>query len=356
MRASLSVLLLLAALVAAGCGAIAQPQGWAAPVVHGETVFTSQNAGKLGAYQLTGTGRLWEFPGKDVKIDLTGLYGTPVLQGDMLYITGYSGEIVAVAAADGSERWRQKVGARIIGGALVTADSVYVGNDAGEVVAMNRTDGRERWRTKVGNEVWSTPVSAGDAIIVTAMDGTVTAFNPDGSQRWRARVADAGIAGTPALRDGVLYLGSYDKRLYAVDAQTGETRWRSEPAENWFWTEPLIDGDNLFAGNMDGHVYALDRTSGARRWRTDVGAPVRGRAALSGGVLVVPAKNGYLWGLRPENGEPAWQPVEVGGALLADLTVADGSVFLASEVGKKSHKLYRVDAARGSVTEVPLPS
>ena len=157
------------------------------------------------------------------------------------------------------------------------------------------------------------------------------------------------------MRDGVLYLGAYDKRLYALDVQSGETRWFSEEeAGNWFWTEPVIDGDTLLAGNLDGFVYAVDRATGARRWRTNVGGPVRARGAVVDGVFVVPASNGWLWGLRVRGGEPAWQPAEIGGKLYADLAAARSGLYLAAEVGKKSHRLYQVNAAAGSVAEIPL--
>jgi eukaryotic-like serine/threonine-protein kinase len=187
------------------------------------------------------------------------------------------------------------------------------------------------------------------------MDGQITAFNADGSVRWQEKVADGGIAGTPALVDGVLYAGSFDKRLYAVDTASGATRWRSaESAGNWFWTEPLIDGDTVMAGSLDGYVYALDRASGAQRWRAKVDAPVRARLAVASNVLVVPTGKGLLWGLRPDTGEQTWQPATVGGLLYADLMRSGSDLYLASEVGKSSHKLYRVDAAVGSVTEIPL--
>lgn len=353
-RGPLLALLVSVAVLAAGCGSVAKPQGWAGPAIRDDIAYVSHDAGKLGAYRLTGPGRLWEFPGKDAGLKLEGLYGTPVLADDTVYVTGYSGEVAAVAAADGAERWRLKAGARVIGATLVTADTVYAGTDAGELVAINRTDGTVRWRQSAGNQIWATPVTDGRTIFVAAMDGSVVAFNADGTQRWRRKVAGAAIAGAPALRDGVLYLGSYDRRLYAVDAGSGETRWRSESAGNWFWTEPIIDGDTLVAGNLDGSVYALDSGTGQPRWKANVGAPVRGRTAIADGVVVVPASNGRLWGLRSQSGESAWEPALVGGKLYADLTTTRTGLYLASEVGKKSHKLYRVDAAAGAVTEVPL--
>ena len=351
------LILLLTSLTATACGAIANPQGWAAPVVREELglVLLSDGAGKLGAYRLPGAVRLWEFPGNNADLDLDGLYGTPVLLDGTVYLSGYGGSLVAVNAADGAERWRQKVGARVIGGVLVAGESVYAGTDAGELVALDRATGNERWRRKIGNELWATPVTDGTAIYVAGMEGRITALTPDGEQLWQARVTDAAIAGTPALRYGVLYVGSYDKKLHAVDARSGERLWSSAAADNWFWTEPLVDGDTVLAGNLDGTVIAVDRRTGEQRWRSaDLGAPVRGRLALAEGVLVVPTGDGTLWGLRPDSGQAAWGPVELGGRLYADLARTGDGLFVATEVGKKSIKLYRVTAATGAVEEIIL--
>jgi outer membrane protein assembly factor BamB len=354
-RLPIAALALALGLLAAGCGSVANPRGWAAPVVRDEVAYVSSDAGKLAAYRLDGAGnRAWEFPGEDADLKLQGIYGTPALAGDTIYLSGYGGSVAAVSAADGATRWSRRAGDRVVGGTLVTADTVYAGTDAGELVAFDRANGAERWRRRAGNQVWSAPVLAGDLIVVAGMDGYVTAYRPDGAEAWRAKVADGAIAGTPALVDGVLYLGSYDKRIYAVDARTGEVRWRSAEADNWFWTEPLVDGDTLFAGNLDGYVYALDRQTGEQRWRTEVGAPVRARTAVAAGVLVVPASDGRLWGLRTQTGEQAWPPQLVGGKLYADLATAPSGVYLASEVGRKSHRLYRVEAATGGVNEIPL--
>lgn len=357
---SMKLLLLIGAvaLLAAGCGRVTKPHGWAAPVIHDDVVYASHESGKVSAYRLATNGRIWEFPGQGVSFNLTGLYGNPVLRDDTLYIGGYGGNIAALAAPDGGERWRHKAGARVIGGVLVTADTVYTGVDSGDLVALDRATGNERWRKKVANQIFAAPVSDGTSIFIAGMDGRVTAFNPDGTQRWREKVADGAIAGTPALKDGMLYLGSYDKHLYAVDAATGATRWRSDlTAGNWFWTEPLLDGDNLYAGSLDGHVYALDRQSGAQRWSSEkLGGQLRARMALVNGVLVTPSGDGQLYGLKPADGAQQWPAVAVGGKLFADLTSEGSALYLSAETGKTSHKLFKVDATAnaGSVTEIPL--
>src|SRR5262245_48338774 len=146
------IALAVVALLAAGCRSLATPQGWAAPTVSSDLLYTSHAAGKLGAYRLDGSGaRVWEVPQKDLKVDLSAIYGNVVLRDDTVYIGGYAGNLAAVNAADGSLRWAHRAGPRVIGGLLVTADTVYAGTDEGNLVAVNRVDGSERWRHSVGN-------------------------------------------------------------------------------------------------------------------------------------------------------------------------------------------------------------
>src|SRR5215217_3695911 len=59
-----------------------------------------------------------------------------------------------------------------------------------------------------------------------ARTGSVQAIGPQGSptELWRFQAA-GGIASTPAVVDGVVYVGCDCDTLYALDAATGEERW-----------------------------------------------------------------------------------------------------------------------------------
>src|SRR5712692_9449664 len=47
---------------------------------------------------------------------------------------------------------------------------------------------------------------------------------------WTFHTKDA-VEGTPAIANGVVYIGSFDKNLYALDLATGKEKWRYPAGE-----------------------------------------------------------------------------------------------------------------------------
>jgi outer membrane protein assembly factor BamB len=296
---------------------------------------------------------------KTTKISFEALYGDPVLKDGSLYITAYAGYVIALNT-EGRPIWVSGLPGRVIGGALVTDDTVYAGTTTGALFGLNRENGTIRWRQELDEPIWSAPVQAGESITVADMGGRITAFDKDGNRRWSEQIAARGIASTPTVDGNRLYVGSLDKRLYAVDAGNGSVVWESEQADNWFWTEVLIQGDTLFAGSLSGTVFAIEKDSGRTRWSMDVGNMVRGRGVIVNGVLVVATKDGRLHGLDPANGSRVWElkdspapadPLAKRRSLQTDLLALENGV-LAARVGGKQGNVYVLDVGTQQVREV----
>jgi outer membrane protein assembly factor BamB len=58
---------------------------------------------------------------------------------------------------------------------------------------------------------------------------------PYRQRQWRpsdgSHVRYARPSGSPAVEDGVVYVGSVDKNVYALDARTGDLIWRYETSD-----------------------------------------------------------------------------------------------------------------------------
>jgi serine/threonine-protein kinase len=171
-----------------------------------------------------------------------------------------------------------------------------------------------------------------------------------GQPRWSQPFeADGAMPSTPALAGGRLYVGALDNNVYAVDAATGERVW-SFAAANWVWCEPLVDSGVVYVGGLDQRVYALDAATGDPRWPEPFRAqgPVRSRPALVSGVLVVADRDGQVYGLDPDTGQERWSPITLESGVLANPLVVDNEVFLSARNGD----LLRVDAEAGSFSLV----
>ncbi|MGB8253016.1 MAG: PQQ-binding-like beta-propeller repeat protein, partial [Anaerolineaceae bacterium] len=90
--------------------------------------------------------------------------------------------------------------------------------------------------------------------------------------------AGGAIWGSPAIDRGVIYFGSDDGCLYAVDLQTRRLRWKF-PTGDLVRSQPAIWNGIVYFSSDDGFLYALDAVSGAEKWRADIGSanmPARG--------------------------------------------------------------------------------
>jgi hypothetical protein len=58
---------------------------------------------------------------------------------------------------------------------------------------------------------------------------------------------------------------------------------------------PAIADSVVYIGSLDGKLYALDLFDGSELWQWDFGVPVASSAALSGNMLFVGASDGHLY-------------------------------------------------------------
>jgi outer membrane protein assembly factor BamB len=181
----------------------------------------------------------------------------------------------------------------------------------------------------------------------TLEPGAVSGAGP--TQIWAAR-AGRRLTGRVVLKDGHLYGAGVDRKVYAVDLETGEVRWSSR-LSGLVAGGVLVSGDTVFVASSrpEGRVYALDRATGKRLWRVKTG-PVGAPLALVEGTLVVPVQRGQLLGLDPTDGSVHWRQ-RMGMARVAPVNVGAGAIVVATV-----DSLYRVTVADGAVSHrVPSP-
>ena len=163
-------------------------------------------------------------------------------------------------------------------------------------------------------------------------------------QVWQAR-AGRRFTGPVVMAGGTIYGAGLDRKVYAVEVESGRTRWSSRLG-GLIGGGVLVSGDTVFAASSrpEGRVYALDTESGHRFWRTRVGA-VSAPLALAHGVLLAETQAGEAVGLDPGKGDVRWRR-KVGVARVAAVP-ADSGTFVVATVDS----LFRVSAANGRVVQ-----
>ncbi len=91
---------------------------------------------------------------------------------------------------------------------------------------------------------------------------------------------------SPAISNGVLYIGANDDNVYALDAWTGAVLW-SFPTGDIVASSPTVVGGVVYVGSFDGNVYALDASTGSLLWSYATLSSVQSSPAVVNGVVYV---------------------------------------------------------------------
>src|SRR6185369_1603359 len=82
--------------------------------------------------------------------------------------------------------------------------------------------------------------------------------------KWTFKTAGP-IVASPAIADGVVYIGSLDAYLYAIDQETGKEKWKYKSRMPIASSAAVVDGTVYFVSSS-GALGALDAKSGNIKW------------------------------------------------------------------------------------------
>jgi outer membrane protein assembly factor BamB len=120
---------------------------------------------------------------------------------------------------------------------------------------------------------------------------------------------EGAVLSSPIIIDGVVYVGSEDKYLHAIDAKTGEKKW-TLASETLIDASPVYDEGIIYIGTDGGVLYAVDAKTGETKWQFKTEGRIAGEAAVTQRegkkVVIVGSHDGQLYCINAVNGEKVW--------------------------------------------------
>jgi outer membrane protein assembly factor BamB len=267
---------------------------WEDDVAYGPdgNIYTGNTGGVV--YSFTPQGRLrWTFRGASNSVWTMPAFGP----GGSTYWGSVDRSVFALSAG-GRQRWNLPTLGFVISSPAVGSDgTLYIGSFDSKLYALNPALGLPKWTFGTNDHIYSSPALGHDArgrtdeIYFASTDGSVYALSTAGKLLWSYDTGEP-IRSSPVLGPAppgenrqILYVGSSDGSLYALDADTGRRRWSFNTVSNdpilrdrhELNSSPALGRTGVYIGSEDGHLwyvpydYCLRRADS--RCDTDPGSP-----------------------------------------------------------------------------------
>ena len=210
------------------------------PVESNGILYLETGNGGLYALQAASGAVLWHIAGSfSPGPSVSPIYLEPILANGLIYAGGSEG-ITAYRPSDGSVVWHYQNPIRgpIIGPFLpqpvLVSGVLYVGI-ASDVIALRAVDGTLLWQVRAAGASEG-PMLVGNGVLISNDQAVYALRMSDGSQVWQTTYMQAGgriigpVGNPEAIGTGgagdVVYIGSDDGVVHALDAATGHQLWQ----------------------------------------------------------------------------------------------------------------------------------
>ncbi len=189
--------------------------------------------------------------------------------------------------------------------------------------------GSVKWAFKAGGPIVTSPAIADGVVYIGALDGHLYAIDQEtGKEKWNFK-SRMPIASSPAVIGDTLYFVSSAGSLAALDIKTGQPKWvyaieyeRKFEAKNlhgypsatqtipdaWdiFTSSPAVANGKVYFGGGDGNVYAVEAQTGTLLWKFPTKDVVHSSPAVVNNVVYIGSWDSYLYAIDADSGQEKW--------------------------------------------------
>jgi len=294
------------------------------PLVHNDVVYVGSYDNNLWALEAKTGQLLWKYPTE------AGIGSSPAYSGSTIFVGSSDRRLYAIEMRSGKLQWSYKTEGKIYSSPRTAAGMVFFGSDDGYLYALKpgASTGREVFKYPAMHPIRSTPVVDGERVFFGTDNGDFLCVDFSGDLGWRFQ-SRRRILSSPVIHDGIVYFGSDDWYLYALDIEMGMSVWRFRTRGEVIST-PVIGDGRVFVGCADGSIYAVDLDNGRESWRYEVGEPVTSSPLFHRESVYIGAVDGALYCLHSKSGELLWR-FQSSGPILSSPSIADDIVYIGSD-------------------------
>jgi len=205
------------------------------------------------------------------------------------------------------------------------------------------------WKFKTGGQIKSSPAIDDGLVFVGSSDANVYAVDLEtGSGVWEYRTGSE-VEGAPCVVEGSVFVGSSDGFLYAFDGKSGSLRWKYETegeilgAANWT-VSPDGQSKWILVGSYDNVLHCVDSADGKAVWTYETDSYINGSPAVSEGMAAFGGCDAMIHVVSVADGSKVTQ-IDTDSYIAASAAFIEGQVY----VGNYGNELIRADVGAGKI-------
>ncbi|MCG9129505.1 PQQ-binding-like beta-propeller repeat protein [Candidatus Poribacteria bacterium] len=179
------------------------------------------------------------------------------------------------------------------------------------------------WKFKTGGPIKASPVVAYGIVYVGSEDGKLYALN---ANEWEIKWvfnAQSEIRYSAAIWGGRVFFNTRDHRIIALDAITGDKLWEFK-SKSWMDSPPVVFDGTVYAGTFPTHIYLLNAITGK------ITSERKGTVSING--IEYGCSNAEFRPITPQYNANVWRSSTE--ASKSFPITANGKVYIGSRTGK----------------------
>ncbi len=363
------------------------------PAIAYGMVYEMNKDGYLYAINVETGNLIWKYKGPDESLIWPGM---PTVADGKIYVTTsevaqYNGpagtsEFACLNAYTGQQIWKLPIetlppresvivaygNLYIIPGSVTTAVDTLSGTEYSTnsqlwAIGSNNTPttNPSSAPSQIGKQNSPNPLSSSNQILPSTTASNWTMWRADPTHSSTASIGPSNLTlawkftthgsviSSPSIVSGIVYAGSQDKNIYAVDAGSGNLIWKFA-TQGAIVSSPAIANGKVYVSSEDGRIYCLDAHNGALIWDTSINSNIeftfgdlvlKSSPAVSNGIVYIGSLDGQMYALDGNSGSVVWK-TQTAGPIESSPAVDEGAVYFTSQEPSAGN-LYKLDAQSG---------
>lgn len=187
--------------------------------------------------------------------------------------------------------WTYSIGKAVKSSAAIAKGKVFIGADDQQLHCIDLATGKRLWTFKTEGEIESAPLVLDERVYFGSADGFLYAVDLAGKPLWKLQTDDKILSSpnwvkSPDGKGKAILTGSYDYKLYSVDAASGKTNWTYETGNYINGTPAVATGQTVFGG-CDALLHVVSLAKGEKVKEVEAGAYIAGSGAFENNRIYI---------------------------------------------------------------------